>query len=147
MSAAGEVAAKTISARNSIDAAKPLGMFVDEYVPGTFNGAYIFGGGNAPALAANNHPNGETTTITALEQYRRSLLNLSGGSPTTFQLCTGTPLVPETQWRLALFAQDSAALAHRLTVNAGLRYQFQTTPDSFANVAPRAGLAWAADKR
>lgn len=124
-----------------------LGIFVDENDPDTFNGAYIFGGGSAPTLDANNNPTGDTTTITAIEQFRRAMLNLPGGTPTTFEVTSGTPLVPETQWRLALYVQDSAKLAHRLTVNTGLRYQFQTTPTSFANFAPRAGLAWAPDKK
>jgi Carboxypeptidase regulatory-like domain len=124
-----------------------LAFFIHDYDPDTFNGAFVFGGGSAPALDADNNPTGETTTINALEQYRRSLLNLPGGTPTTFQFATGTPLVPETQWRLALYVQDRARLTRRLTVNAGLRYQLQTTPGTFANFAPRAGLAWAPDKK
>jgi Carboxypeptidase regulatory-like domain len=124
-----------------------LAFFLHDYDPDTFNGAFIFGGGSAPALDANNNPTGETTTISALEQYRRSLLNLPGGTPTTFQITTGTPLVPETQWRLALYVQDRVKLNQHLTVNAGLRYQLQTTPGTFANFAPRTGLAWAPDKK
>jgi hypothetical protein len=124
-----------------------LAFFVHDYDPDTFNGAFVFGGGSAPTLDANNNPTGETTTITALEQYRRSQLNLPGGTPTTFQITTGTPLVPETQWRLALYLQDRVKLTPHLTVNAGLRYQLQTTPGTFANFAPRAGLAWAPDKK
>jgi Carboxypeptidase regulatory-like domain len=124
-----------------------FGIFVHDKDPDTFNGAYTFGGGSAPELDSNNNPTGETTTITALEQYRRALLNLPGGTPTIFQICAGTPLLPETQWRLALYVQDSTKLGHRLTVNAGLRYQLQTTPSTFVNFAPRAGLAWAPDKK
>jgi hypothetical protein len=124
-----------------------LAFFIHNYDPDTFNGEYVFGGGSAPALDANNNPTGETTTINALEQYRRSLLNLPGGRPTTFQITTGTPLVPESQWRLALYVQDRVKLTQHLTVNAGLRYQLQTTPGTFANFAPRAGLAWAPDKK
>jgi hypothetical protein len=61
-----------------------LAFFIHNYDPDTFNGEYIFGGGSAPALDANYNPTGETTTIDALEQYRRALLNLPGGTPTTF---------------------------------------------------------------
>jgi hypothetical protein len=124
-----------------------LAFFIHDYDPDTFNGALVFGGGSAPALDANNNPTGETTTIDALEQYRRALLNLPGGAPTTYQITTGRPLVPETQWRLALYAQDRAKINQRLTLNAGLRYQFQTSPGTFANFAPRAGVAWAPDKK
>jgi len=124
-----------------------LGIFMHDYDPDTFNGAYVFGGGRAPVLDVNNNPTGQTTTITAIEQYRRALLNLPGGSPTTYSLTTGAPLVPFKQWRFAAFAQDTIKLAPRFTLDAGLRYSFQTTPNTFANFAPRAGFAWAVDKK
>ena len=38
--------------------AQSLGFFVHNYDPDTFNGAYVFGGGIAPVLDANNHPDG-----------------------------------------------------------------------------------------
>jgi hypothetical protein len=98
-------------------------------------------------LDANNNPTGQTTTILPIEQYRRALLNLPGGNPTTYQITTGTPVVPLTQWRLALYAQDTVRLTPRLTFTTGLRYQLQTTPGSFANFSPRVGLAWSPDKK
>jgi Carboxypeptidase regulatory-like domain len=127
--------------------AQSLGIFVHNYDPDTFNGAYVFGGGSAPVLDANNNATAQTTTITAIEQYRRALLNLSGGTPTTYQLTSGTPLVPYAQWRLALYGVDTIKLMPRLTVTAGLRYTFQTSPSTFANFAPRLGLAWSPDKK
>lgn len=108
--------------------AQSIGSFVHNYNPNTFNGAYVFGGGSAPQLDANNNPNGQTTTISPIEQYKRALSNLPGGTPTTFRTTTGTPLVPFTQWRLALYAEDSIKLASRLSILAGLRYSFQTSP-------------------
>jgi hypothetical protein len=124
-----------------------LGILVRDYDPDTFNGAYLFGGGSAPALGANNQPTGETITITGIEQYRRALLQLPGGSPTTYQITNGNPLVPLVQWRVAFYEQDQIKLTPRLTVLGTLRYQFQTTPDSFANFSPRTGLAWSPDKK
>jgi Carboxypeptidase regulatory-like domain len=124
-----------------------LGVFVDDYDPDTFNGAFVFGGGSAPTLDANNIPTGETTTISAIEQYGRALLNLPGGTPTAFQITSGTPLVPFTQWRLAFYAQDGAKLNDHFTLNSGFRYQFQTAPSSVANVSPRVGLNWSLDKK
>jgi hypothetical protein len=124
-----------------------LGFFVHDYDPDTFNGAFVFGGGSAPALNASNNPTGESTTITALEQYRRATLNLPGGAPTAFQKNGGTPLVPLTQWRLALYAQDGAKLNDHFTLNSGFRYQVQTAPSSFANFSPRLGVNWSLDKK
>jgi hypothetical protein len=124
-----------------------LGSFMHDYDSDTFNGVFIFGGGGAPMLDANNNPTGETTTITALEQYRRAVLNLPGGTPTAFQINSGTPLVPFTQWRVALYAQDGAKLNDHFTLNSGFRYQFQTAPTSFANFSPRLGMNWSLDKK
>jgi hypothetical protein len=124
-----------------------LGFFVHNYDPNTFNGAYIFGGGSAPVLDANNNPTGQTTSISGIEQYRRALLNLPGGVPTTYQLTNGTPLVPLTQWQLSWYAQDAIKLSPRLSVTTGLRYQLETTPGSYANFRPRIGLSWALDKK
>jgi len=127
-----------------------LGYFVHDYDPENFNGAYVFGGGSAPALDAQNNPTGQTITITGLEQYRRAELNLPGGAPTTYQVTSaisGSPLVLFTQWQLGLFANYSVKLLPQLTMDAGFRYQLQTSPESFGNFAPRMGFAWALDKK
>ena len=98
--------------------AQSLGYFVHNYDPNTFNGAYVFGGGSAPMLDQNNQPTGQTTTISGIEQYRRALLNLPGTSPTTYEITTGTALVPFTQWRLvALYAEDAIRCAPRFAVS------------------------------
>ena len=127
--------------------AQSFGIFVHDYDPNTFNGAYVFGGGSAPVLDAANNPTGQTTTISALEQYRRALLNLPGGSPTTYQVTTGTPLVPLTQWQVNLYMQDTLKLTQNWSLDIGFRYSLQTTPGSFANYNPRLGLAWAPGKK
>jgi Carboxypeptidase regulatory-like domain len=124
-----------------------LGVFEHDYDPDTFNGAFVFGGGSAPVLDTNNNSTGVTTTISAMEQYRRTVLNLPGGMPTAFQQNSGTPLVPFTQWQLALYAQDGARLNNHFTLNSGFRYQIQTAPSSFANFSPRLGVNWSLDKK
>jgi len=126
--------------------AQSLGIFIHETDPNDFNGSFTFGGGTAPALDANNNPTGATTEISGLEQYRRALLNLPGGTPTSFAVTSGTALVPYTEWQLALYAEDTVKLNRRFLLSGGLRYALQTSPSSFANFAPRAGLAWALDK-
>lgn len=127
--------------------AQSLGIFMHDYDPNTFNGAYVFGGGSAPMLDSNNNPTGQTTSITGMQQYQRALLNLPGGAPTTYQITTGTPLVPFVLWQFSPYAQDTIKLAARLTLSTGLRYQLQTLPDSFRNFRPRLGLAWSPDRK
>ena len=127
--------------------AQTLGIFVHDFDPSSFNGSYVFGGGAAPTLDSTNAPTGQTETITPLEQYRRALLNLPGGQPTTYQVIAGNPVVPVTQWRLGLYAQDSYKVSTKVTLTGGLRYDLQTTPDSFASFGPRFGLAWALDQK
>jgi len=124
-----------------------LAIFNHNYVPNIFNGASLLGGGSAPALDGNNNPTGQTTTIDGMEQYRRTLLGLPGGTPTTYQVTTGDPNVPFTQWQETLYAEETIQLAPRLTMAAGLRYQMQTAPDTFANFEPRLGFGWSPDKQ
>ena len=127
--------------------AQALGIMIHDYDPSTFNGAYVFGGGSAPALDTNNQPTGQTTTLTALQQYSRALSNLPGGTPTTYQLTSGTPMVPANQWRLGLYGEDSFKVTPQLTLSGGLRYQMQTFPQDLNNFAPRVGLGWSPDKK
>jgi Carboxypeptidase regulatory-like domain/TonB dependent receptor len=120
-----------------------LGILVHDYDPDTFNGAFVFGGGVAPALDNS----GQQTAISGLEQYRRTLLALPGGVPTTYNITQGTPLVPFAQWRVALFAQDQWSVKPNLSLALGLRYALQTSPTSFGNLVPRIGLAWSPDHK
>jgi hypothetical protein len=120
-----------------------LGILVHDYDPDTFNGSFVFGGGLAPALDTS----GQQTAISGLEQYRRTLLNLPGGVPTTYNVTQGQPLVPFAQWRVSLFAQDQWSLKPNLSLALGLRYALQTSPTSFANLVPRVGLAWSPDHK
>jgi hypothetical protein len=124
-----------------------LGIFAHDTDPNTFNGAYTFGGGTASVLDTSGTPTGQTASITAIEQYRRTLLNLPGGTPTTFQIAAGTALVPFSQWQLAFYAEDTLKVNSRLTLSGGLRYALQTSPTNYVNFAPRFGIAWALDKR
>jgi hypothetical protein len=121
--------------------------FNHDYDPNTFNGAYVFGGGSAPVLDASNNPTGQTTTIDGVEQYRRALLNLPGGSPTNYEVTTGNPLIPLTQVQLSWYGQDTMKVLPRLSITFGLRYQLEINPDSFRNFRPRLGFVWSPDKK
>ena len=120
-----------------------LGILVHDFDPDTFNGAFVFGGGLAPALDNG----GQQTAISGLEQYRRTLLGLPGGVPTTYNVTQGEPLVPFAQWRVALFAQDQWSVRPNLSLALGLRYALQTSPASFGNLVPRVGIAWSPDHK
>jgi hypothetical protein len=50
-------------------------------------------------------------------------------------------------WRQASYAEDTIQVLPNLTVVAGLRYAFQTSPNTFANVSPRLGFSWVPDKK
>ncbi len=118
--------------------AQSIGVFIHDYDPDTFNGAFTFGGGSEP---------GQGTSLTPLQQYQAALAGAPGGTPTTYGQTSGTPLVPLTQWRLALYTQDTIKLAARLTASVGMRYSLQTSPSSFNDFAPRLGVTWAPDRK
>jgi hypothetical protein len=120
-----------------------LGILIHDVDPDTFNGAFVFGGGLAPALGDGT----QQTAISGLEQYRRTLLGLPGGVPTTYNVTQGTALVPFTQWRVAGYVQDQWTLRPNLSIALGLRYALQTSPGSFGNLVPRVGIAWSPDKK
>ncbi len=108
-----------------------------------FNGTYTFGGGTAPALDTSNAPiPGATETISGIEQYRRALLRLPGGTPTAFNNVSGTPEVQFTQVQDALFVQDDINVGHDVHLQAGLRYALQNDPTVLNAITPRAGVVW-----
>jgi hypothetical protein len=115
-----------------------LGILVHDFDPDTFNGAFVFGGGLVP---------GQETAISGLEQYRRTLLGLPGGAPTTYKVTQGEPQIPFGQWRVAIFAQDQWSVRPNLSLALGLRYALQTSPGSYGNLAPRIGMAWSPDHK
>ncbi len=116
-------------------------------MPTNFNGTYVFGGGTAPVLDGNGNPvNGQTTTITGLEQYRRSLLGLAGGTPTAYSNVAGNPEVEFLQVRDALFFEDEWNVGHGVKVAYGLRYFLQNDPEVYNGAVPRLGLLWSPTK-
>jgi hypothetical protein len=108
-----------------------------------FNGTYIFGGGTAPVLDASNQPTTQTETITGLEQYRRALLNLPGGTPTQYSSVAGSPYVDFTELYPAFFVQDDIKLRPNLTLSVGLRYFLANLPFQSDGFTPRLGVSWA----
>ena len=100
------------------------------------NGSFFFGGASDSAGA-----------ISSLEQYRRALLGLFGGTPTRFSITFGSPQVSVNQWLFAGFVQDEWKLSPKVLLSLGLRYEAQTAPNDDVSLAPRLGVAYSPDKK
>ena len=119
----------------------------NQQLTNNFNGTYTFGGGTAPMLDSNNVPvPGATQTISGIEQYRRTLLKLPGGTPTAFSNVEGSPLVRFAQLQDAVYIQDDLNAGHGLHLQGGLRYALQNNPTTFNAITPRVGLLWSPKK-
>jgi hypothetical protein len=125
-----------------------------------FNGNFIFAGGLAPRLDANNeivrNPSGQPDliTINSLERYRRTLLfsrqGLSdtavrehGGGASQFLLSGGNPEASLIQTDVGLFVEDNWRVRPNLNLGFGLRYEAQNHLGDWTEFAPRLSLAWA----
>jgi hypothetical protein len=96
---------------------------------GGTRGRFKFLGGNA--FTANNIPSSPMEDFFA-------------GSPTNGSLLTGDPTRHIHNWGIAVFAQDDWRITNHLTLNVGLRYEFNTvikdSNDQLANFDPSVGL-------
>jgi Carboxypeptidase regulatory-like domain/TonB dependent receptor len=125
-----------------------------------FGGTFVFSGGLAPELDANDHPvldssgNPVLANIDSIESYRRTLvfqqMGLSasqiralGGGASQFSINAGNPSVSVSQEDVGAFVGDEWRLKRNLTINLGLRYEGQTNIHDWTDFAPRLGLAWA----
>jgi hypothetical protein len=129
--------------------------------PSGYGGTFSFLGGIAPVLSANNQvvldpttglP--ETTEITSIEQYRRTLLfqqlgdtpaeiQALGGGASQFSINAGNPYASVTQIDAGPFVQDDWRMRPNLTLSVGMRYEIQTNISDHKDWAPRVGFAWA----
>jgi hypothetical protein len=128
-----------------------------------FGGTFTFAGGDAVALDANSQVvrdaqgNPLFEKISSLERYRRTLLFSQAGAPpkpsgitdqqlglnpTQFSISGGNPMVAVAQTDSSGFLQDQWQVRSDLTLNAGLRYEWQTNIHTNLNFAPRVAVAW-----
>jgi hypothetical protein len=128
--------------------------------PINFGGTFVFSGGLAPELDANNQPvldssgNPVLVNINSIESYRRTLLlgqmglsasqvRAMGGGASQFSINQGNPAISVNQEDIGAFLGDEWRLKKNLTINLGLRYEGQTNIHDWTDFAPRVGLAWA----
>jgi hypothetical protein len=112
-----------------------------------FTGIFLFGGGLPLALAVPAADRAALTgplapsaaaTLTSLQAF-----NL--GLPAIWQQGFGNPSFKGVQHNLAFFEQDSWKVTPRLTLDYGLRVDFDGEPDPINKntyVSPRLGFAW-----
>src|SRR2546429_7921460 len=137
---------------------------LDNTSPINFGGTFVFSGGLAPELDANNQPvldssgNPVLVNINSIESYRRTLLfqqmgvsasqiRALGGGASQFSINAGNPAISVNQEDVGAFLGDEWRLNRNLTINLGLRYEGQTTINDWNDFAPRLGLAWAPDRK
>jgi hypothetical protein len=133
---------------------------LDNASPINFGGSYTFAGRLAPELDANNQPlldslgQPKFVNINSIESYRRTLLfqrmgfpaaqiRILGGGASQFSVNAGTPSLAVNQEDVGVFMGDDWHAKRNLTLNLGIRYEWQTNLHDWKNVAPRFGLAWA----
>ncbi|HKR25967.1 MAG TPA: DUF2012 domain-containing protein [Acidobacteriaceae bacterium] len=133
---------------------------IDNTSPIDFGGTFTFAGRTGPELDATDQPvagsNGQPVliSISSIEAYRRTLLfqkqGLSanqvrslGGGASQFTINAGNPRLAIDQADVGIFAGDTWRAKRNLTVDYGLRYEWQTNMHDARDFAPRLGLAWA----
>lgn len=102
-------------------------------------------GGDLRATAASDDSrqnfNG-TFLFPSLDAYRLTELGLEQGA-SQFSITVGQAAVANTTMDGGLFVQDNWSVTSRMTVGAGLRYEWQTGIHTQGDLGPRASAAWA----
>ena len=74
-----------------------------------------------------------------------SLEDFNAGTPTTYTVSRGEPLLEMTQVEAAAFVQNDLRVSRRLSLMFGVRYEAQSNLDDWNNFDPRFGYAYALD--
>ena len=81
-----------------------------------------------------------TYTFTNLDAYK-------AGTPATYTIRTGDPVVDYSQVKAGWFLQDDFRPSRTLQLSFGVRQEIQTQVHSRVNLAPRAAFTWNATKK
>jgi hypothetical protein len=138
--------------------ARLRGVHVTDRAETNFGGTWVFEGGDAPLLNANNEiviDSGSPVIvpISSIERYRRTLLfqqlglpaseiRTRGGGATQFSIAGGDPKATVNQVDLGGFILDDWRIRPNFTLSLGLRYEAQNNIHNKMNFAPRVGFAW-----
>ena len=141
---------------------------ITDFSENNFGGTFVFSGGRAVSLDANNqviydaagNPVFEASPITSFERFRRTRLFQRDGlpvnrgaltntelgfGPTQLNINFGDPEADVSQLDFGGFVQDEWKVRPNFTLGVGLRYETQTNLNSRLSFAPRAFFAWAVD--
>lgn len=80
-----------------------------------------------------------TYTFSSLDAYL-------AGTPTTFTMTQGNPLLLVSQLEMGAFVQTDIKLSNRLLISPGLRYQLQNHLKDYNNFDPRMSLSYQINK-
>ncbi|MCC7125225.1 MAG: TonB-dependent receptor [Acidobacteria bacterium] len=81
-----------------------------------------------------------TYVFTSLDAY-------NAGTPATYTIRVGDPLVEYSQVKAGWYLQDDVRLAKTLSVSLGVRQEIQTQVNDWFNIAPRLAFTWNAPRR
>jgi hypothetical protein len=76
-----------------------------------------------------------------------SLASFEAGEPTTFTQRVGDPTYQYSMHRFGWYAQDDYRVRRNLVINLGVRHDFQTQLNDWANFAPRIGASWTPSRK
>jgi hypothetical protein len=104
----------------------------------SFRAGVLFESGSWESTQRSN-ANG-SYTFTSMEAFR-------AGTPATYTIRVGDPLVNYTQTKAGWFLQDDFRPSRNLQLSFGLRQEIQTQVEAKWNFAPRVAFTWNATKK